>query len=237
VRTPQRDDLIPLLIVAEIRLFRDGLAEVLRSRRDLEVVGTASDADEALTVLRERRPAIALVDVAQPAALDVVRAIGDTAPEVKVIVLAVPELEQEVVGWAEQGTAGYVPRDAGIAQLEASIRSVAHGEALYTPRMVAALARRVAALAADRRPEPPRARLTFREREIAGLLREGLSNKEIAVTLAIEPSTVKNHVHNILEKVGARRRTEAVARLGPLPAGHLEARTGRTTGYGAGPTT
>jgi two-component system, NarL family, nitrate/nitrite response regulator NarL len=226
---------ISLLIVAEIRLFRDGLAEVLSARRAFDIVGTASHLEEALPLLRDLRPEIALVDVAQPAAVETVRAIVDAAPEVRLIVLAVPELEPEVVRWAEEGTAGYVPRDAGIAQLEACVESVARGEALYTPRMAAALVRRIAALAAERRPEPLRSKLTLREREIAGLIREGLSNKEIAATLAIEPSTVKNHVHNILEKLGVRRRAEAAARLGPLPVARMRGPTGRISGDAGAP--
>jgi two-component system, NarL family, nitrate/nitrite response regulator NarL len=221
-----------VFIVAEIRLFRDGLAELLGSRRRLEVAGAASHHEEALPLLHELRPAMALVDVAQPAALETVRAIVDGAPEVKVIALAVPELEPEVVHWAEEGTAGYVPRDAGLAELEACVHSVARGEALYTPRMAAALLRRVAALAGERRPEPPRAKLTFREREIAALIRDGLSNKEIASALSIEASTVKNHVHNILAKLGVHRRAEAVARLGPLPLARAHRAGVQTAAHG-----
>jgi two-component system, NarL family, nitrate/nitrite response regulator NarL len=208
---------ISLIIVAEIRLLRDGLAEFLNTRDAVQVVGTATHHEEALPLLRDARDAIVLVDVAQPSAVETVRAILHAAPESKVIALAVPELEPEVVRWAEEGTAGYVPRDAGLHELEACVRSVARGEPPYTPRMMAALLRRLAALSAERRPDPPRARLTLREREIAGLMREGLTNKEIARVLSIEPSTVKNHVHNILEKLGVHRRGEAAARLGPVP--------------------
>jgi two-component system, NarL family, nitrate/nitrite response regulator NarL len=136
------------------------------------------------------------------------------------------------VRWAEEGTAGYVPRDAGLADLEACVHSVARGEALYTPRMAAALLRRIAALAAERRPQPPRAKLTLREREIAALMREGLSNKEIASVLSIEASTVKNHVHNILAKLDVHRRAEAAARLGPLPLTRAHRAAIRTAGAG-----
>ncbi len=207
---------IPLIIVAEIRLLRDGLAEFLSTRDGIRVLGSASHHEEALPLLEHSADAVVLVDVAQPSAVETVRAIVQGASGSKVIALAVPELEPEVVRWAEEGTAGYVPRDAGLPELEACVRSVARGEAPYTPRMMAALVRRLAALSAERRPDPPRARLTLREREIAGLIREGLTNKEIANALSIEPSTVKNHVHNILEKLGVRRRGEAAARLGPM---------------------
>ena len=156
---------ISLLIVAEIRLFRDGLAEVLSARRAFDIVGTASHLEEALPLLRDLRPEIALVDVAQPAAVGAVRAIVDAAPEVRLILLAVPELEPEVVRWAEEGTAGYVPRDAGIAQLEACVARASQGGRRCTrPGWPRPLFRRIAALAAERRPEPLRSKLTLRER-------------------------------------------------------------------------
>jgi two-component system, NarL family, nitrate/nitrite response regulator NarL len=208
---------ILLLVVAEIRLLRDGLAAFLETRPGIRVLGTATHHEEALPLLAEVEEAVILVDVAQPSAVETVRALVGAAPQSKVVALAVPELEPEVVRWAEEGTAGYVPRDAGLQELEACIRSVARGEAPYTPRMMAALLRRLAALSSERRPQPPRMRLTLREREIAGLLREGLTNKEIASELSIEPCTVKNHVHHILEKLGVRRRSDAAAALGPIP--------------------
>lgn len=209
-------EMISLIVVAEIRLLRDGLAAFLETREGIRVVGTATHHEEALPLLADVEDAVVLVDVAQPSAVDTIRAIVNGAPRSKVVALAVPELEPEVVRWAEEGTAGYVPRDGGLQELEACIRSVARGEAPYTPRMMAALLRRLAALASERRPQPPRTRLTLREREIAGLMRQGLTNKEIANELSIEPCTVKNHVHNILDKLGVRRRGDAAAALGPL---------------------
>ena len=121
--------MISLLVVAEIRLLRDGLAAFLETRDGIRVLGTATHHEEALPLLAEVEDAVVLVDVAQPSAVETVRAIVEAAPRSKVVALAVPELEPEVVRWAEEGTAGYVPRDAGLDELEACIRSVARGEA------------------------------------------------------------------------------------------------------------
>src|SRR5215217_571690 len=138
---------VSLFIVAEVRLFREGLAEALSRRERFEVLGAASNPEEALPRLCDLQPDVALIDVAQPSAVTTVRFLVDALPTLRVIALAVPELEPEVVRWAEEGTAGYVPRDAGLGRLEACIDSVARGETLCTPRMAAALLRRVAALA------------------------------------------------------------------------------------------
>lgn len=145
-----------------------------------------------------------------------VRAIAGTAPDVKVVALAVAETETEddIISCAEAGIAGYVPREGSGEDLLWTIEHVARGEAPCSPRIAATLLRRVAALAAERRPASRGATgLTPRQRQIVGLIGQGLSNREIAQRLCIELSTVKNHVHSALEKLGTNRRAEAVALL------------------------
>ena len=122
-----------------------------------------------------------------------------------------PESEQDVVACAEAGVAGYVTRDASIDDLVATIDSVVRGEALLSPTVGATLLRGVAAPAVGDRHDIGE-RLTAREWEVLDLVGEGLSNKQIAKRLEIETPTVKNHVHNILEKLDAHSRTEAAAR-------------------------
>jgi DNA-binding NarL/FixJ family response regulator len=132
-------------------------------------------------------------------------------PGLKVIALGIDELESEVIRWAEAGIDGLVSRQASLEDLMATVDSVAQGETLCSPRMTAALLRHVGVLARERGSSRATSPLTAREREIAGLIDEGLSNKEIAQRLCIELATVKNHVHNLLEKLGVRRRGEAAA--------------------------
>jgi DNA-binding NarL/FixJ family response regulator len=122
----------------------------------------------------------------------------------------VPEADDEIVQLAEAGVDGLVTRDASLADVLDAVAAAVRRETLTSPTVAAVLLRRVASLAGERRPAETSS-LTRREREIVALIGRGLSNKEIAQSLRIELSTVKNHVHNILEKLHVPRRTDAVA--------------------------
>ncbi len=202
-----------ILIVADIRLYREGLAQVLARQSSFRLTGTAGDAHSAIAQLRGQHPDMVLVDMAMSASVDVVRAIRESAPETKVVALSVAESEADVWACAEAGVTGYVGRDASLADL--------------IPRMAGSLLRRLAELAIAQPLGTPSTHLTRREQEILRLLDEGLANKEIARRLGIEVATVKNHVHNILDKLQVHRRAEAAAimrkvlRTNPTP--HLTA--------------
>jgi DNA-binding NarL/FixJ family response regulator len=213
-----------ILIMGDIRLYREGLRDILGRHPGFAVVGTAADCDEGLASVRDLRPDVVLVDMAMPESIPAVREIAAADRSAKVVALAVPEVERDVIDCAEAGVAGYVTREGSLADVVAAIDSAARDEALCSPRMAATLLRRIAVLAAEHTPVPG-AVLTRRELEIVGLIDAGLSNKEIAQRLCIEVATVKNHVHNILEKLHVHRRAEAAARARPLVrrASHLEA--------------
>ena len=216
-----------ILIVADIRLYREGLAQVLARQSSFRLTGTAGDAHGAIAQLRGQHPDMVLVDMAMSASVDVVRAIRESAPETKVVALSVGETEADVWACAEAGVTGYVGRDASLADLIATLESAVRGEALCSPRMAGSLLRRLAELAIAQPSGTPSTHLTRREQEILRLLDEGLANKEIARRLGIEVATVKNHVHNILDKLQVHRRAEAAAimrkvlRTNPTP--HLTA--------------
>jgi len=186
---------------------------MLEDEPEIEVVATAAGADEAVRMLREQQPDIVLLDVAIPENAWLVRGLVAAVPGTRVVALAVPEAEQDVLRWAEAGVAGYVTREASVEDVVAAVQAVARGEVLCSPRMVATLFQRIATLALERSPASIEARLTTRELEILDLIDQGLSNKEIARRLTIEISTVKNHVHNILDKLNVSRRAEAAARV------------------------
>ncbi|MBI4277602.1 MAG: response regulator transcription factor [Armatimonadetes bacterium] len=202
-----------VLIVDDIRLYREGLAQTLGREADITAIGAVADLREALAAVPEFRPDVLLLHMALPESLAALRALIGAAPHVKVVTLGVTESEDEVIACAEAGAAGYVLREATLEDLVAAIRSVTRGETICSPRIAATLLRRVATLAAERRSWATRAELTPREREILELIDQGLSNKEIARRLFIEVRTVKNHVHHILEKLSVHRRGEAAARL------------------------
>ncbi len=219
--------LIGLLIVSDIRLYREGLAQMLGREEGLRVVGTAADHQDAIRAMRELRPEVVLVDQAMPEALAFMRAVRDVPLAPAIVALGVSEVDTEVVAWAEAGIAGYVSREAGVPELIATVRGVGRGELLCSPRIAAALLRRVSALSYIRGGPMAPSRLTARETEVLSLLERGFGNKEIARQLGIEVATVKNHVHNILEKLRVRRRGEAAAHLRraffPAPGPEAEA--------------
>ena len=214
--------MIRILVVAGVRLYEEGLARVLDADERFGVVGTARSFGDALTVLRTlpAPPEVVLLDIGRPDRHVAVRAIRDEFPEARVVALAVREFDEDIVGWAEAGVAGLVSLEASLDDLAATVESVVRGETLVPARTAAVLLERVAELARAGVATAESAALTPREREIAVLLDEGLSNKEIAARLHIELPTVKNHVHHILGKLQVSRRGEAAAALrGTLPAG------------------
>jgi DNA-binding NarL/FixJ family response regulator len=202
-----------VFVVSGVRLYRDGICRLLEHGRDIRVAGVAASHRAAVPALLARPVDVILLDTTLPDADDALRELG--APDQKVVVLGVVEREEDVIGWAEKGAAGYVSRDGSSDDLTATIRTVARDGTLFPPQMVAALLRRLAARAAasTRAANAPGELLTPRERQVADLIGEGLSNKEIAQRLCIELPTVKNHVHNILRKLECSRRGQAAAQM------------------------
>jgi two-component system nitrate/nitrite response regulator NarL len=194
--------MIRVLVVSDIRLYREGIADALTRSGRCEVAMTPADDWELAPT------DVVLLDLAHPRARELLAAAGDS----RVVALGVREVEEEVIGWAEAGVAGYVTREATLDELVAVVESVARGEMECSPRIAALLLQRVASVAGTGRTLAD-GRLTPRENEIVGLLDQGLSNKQIARRLSIEPATVKNHVHHILDKLGVARRGEVAAQL------------------------
>ena len=177
---------IRILIIASVRLYCEGLAEILGQRAPIEVVGVASDPVQGLQRDRDLQPDVVLVDTSMPQAVAAVHAILATAPTAKVIALAISEEDRDVLAFAEAGVCGYVTRDAALDHLVGVIESVARGEAPCPPRFAGILLRHIRVLA-TRRPAIPRVpHLTHRELEVVNLIDLGLSNKEIARRLCIE---------------------------------------------------
>jgi two-component system, NarL family, nitrate/nitrite response regulator NarL len=204
--------MIRVLLVSDIRLYREGVEAALVRHGGVDVVGGAAGLRDALVLAARNRPNVALVDTTMPDSIAFIRALRNAAPEVQALALTVNEREGEVVACAEAGVSGYVTRESSLDDLVAAISSVVRGEMLCSPRIAATLVRHVATLAATPLAKPPTT-LTGRELEVVALLEEGLSNKEIAGRLLIEAATVKNHVHNILEKLQVHGRSEAAAEV------------------------
>jgi two-component system, NarL family, nitrate/nitrite response regulator NarL len=203
---------IGVVVVADVRLYREGLSATLAVAGALEVHGTASSRDEALELVAETRPDVVVIDVTAREGLEIARALHRGPGAARLVAFAIEDQEQDVLACAEAGIAGYVPHDAGTADLVAAIIEVMRDQFAVSPEIAALLFRSLA----GPRPEAPaadRPRLTRRELEIVGLIDGGLSNKEIALQLVIEVATVKNHVHNILDKLQVTSRAAAAASM------------------------
>ena len=207
-------DAIRVLVIAGVRLYREGMALNLDDREALNVVGSAATRAEALPLITAVQPAVVVLDMATDRSLDLVRAIKKADPRVKIVAFAVEEHEPEIIACAEAGVDGYVSCEGSMDDLTATITSVTRDELICSPRVAGTLLRRVGALASGVRSPHATDGLTSRECEVLGLIDEGLSNKEIAVRLHIGVATVKNHVHNLLEKLHVASRLEAVSQLG-----------------------
>jgi two-component system, NarL family, nitrate/nitrite response regulator NarL len=203
-----------LLIVADVRLYREGIQASLSTLPQFSVIGAVSSAEEALRLAADSPPDIVIVDMATRHSLTVIRTIRRDLPDSHIVGFGVDEVEGEVLACAEAGLAGYVPSDASLDELVMRVESVHRGELLCTPRMAATLFRRLESRERGGDSQPQAVVLTAREREVLRLVDGGLSNKEIAGQLNIEVSTVKNHVHNVLDKLNVTSRMEAAARLG-----------------------
>jgi DNA-binding NarL/FixJ family response regulator len=201
------------------------MASNLEHRDGLIVVATAASRAEALELVTTAHPTVVVIDMATDYSLDLVRAIKDALSEVKIVAFAVEEDDREIIACAEAGVDGYVPYEGSMDDLTSTITSVTRGELLCSPKVAATLLRRVGALASGARAPQTMRGLTFRESEVLDLIDGGLSNKEIAVRLHIEVATVKNHVHNLLEKLHVTSRAEAAAQLGARARGYRQRAT------------
>jgi len=195
---------IRVLIVDDHPIVRDGLVVVLSHEPDLTVVDAVASVEEAERVAGVERPDVVLLDL-ELDGQDGVAAIPKLIEAgARVLVLTAYDTEERVFGALQAGAGGYLLKGATAGEIASGIRSVYAGEAALAP----AVATRVVASVQPRRG---RTTLSAREREVLGLLAEGLTTKEMAQRLGITDRTVKFHVHSVCAKLGAANRTQAVA--------------------------
>ncbi|HEY4304625.1 MAG TPA: response regulator transcription factor [Gemmatimonadaceae bacterium] len=204
-----------IALLADVRFYREGLVRALERCPEIHMVGSAPVNTAGFELLTTTTPEFVLCEIGAARLPETVDSILDALPSAKVVVIAIGDEELNAVACAEAGAAGYVSCEASIEDLIATIECVARGEFPCSARVASLLARRLRSLAVRDTPADATPTLTAREWQIVRLLEDGLSNKEIAGNLGIVVSTVKNHVHHILEKTQASRRTQAAARLRP----------------------
>lgn len=212
--------MISLVMVSDIRLYREALGELLDDNNQIHVIGTAIDTESALQLIQQCTPEIVLLDMTMLESCNLIQQINPVSPNTKIVALAMAEDEDSILTCAKAGITGYVSRDASLEQLICTVQGVANGE-LYCPRKItASLFHKLKSLsdsveveaktATEQPVESKISLLTQRERQIIQLITEGLSNKQIARQLMIEVSTVKNHVHNILSKMDVHSRMQLI---------------------------
>ncbi len=196
---------IRILIVEDQRIVREGLTALLEDEAEVEIAGEAADGQQAVDLFGQIQPDVVLMDLQMPLVdgAEATRRIREQAPEAHILILTTYATDEFIFKALRAGAQGYVLKDASADELLAAIRAVYHGQT-WLARAVAA--RLVAGVSAGA-PEP----LTPRELEVLALMGKGASNNEIAAALDITPRTTKVHVQNILGKLGATNRTEAVS--------------------------
>jgi DNA-binding NarL/FixJ family response regulator len=205
--------MIRVLVVEEVRTICEIIGTVLRSEPDLEVVGCATGIDEAVAHLGSCEVAVVNASMTSDASVRLVRGLRRLAPRVKIVVMGLARSQHAILQCVEAGVAGYALQDSSVDDLLKGIRAADRNEALVAPPLAATLVSYVAemvGLDGGVMDECGPQSLTRREREVLGLVQQGLTNQEIASTLVIELGTVKNHVHNILRKLNVNSRRDAV---------------------------
>jgi len=224
---------VNVFLLAGNRLFREALARILRSESDLCIAGYGSCSRGAISEIENSGCDVVLVDPANGGSYDIafVHNISQTAPRVKTILIDMVDDEKVFLRAVRAGVVGYLLQNASASDVVAAVRAVRRGEAVCPPQLCRMLFSHVAKNRDDftGSSDNGSSRLTRRERQLVPMIGEGLTNKEIASRLNLSEKTVKNHVHRILQRMGAADRYTAVEIANDrnllLPAGMTSGRS------------
>jgi len=200
-----------LLLVDDHAVVRSGLRMLLENERDLEIIGEASSAAEAMEAALRLKPNVILMDIGLPdlSGIEATREIKKHAPDVAIVALTIHEDEEYFFKMLEAGASGYVPKRAAPEELITAIRAAATGQVYLYPSLAKLLVRDF--LNGGRAPDEQfPSDLTEREQQVLTYLAEGASNEEIAASLVISPKTVARHRENIMRKLNLHSRSELV---------------------------
>jgi DNA-binding NarL/FixJ family response regulator len=205
---------IRVVLADDQALVRAGFRALLDAQDDIEVVGEASDGDEAVRLVRRLAPDVVLMDIRMPGTdgLAATRAIAgdERLSGARIIILTTFELDEYVFEAIRSGASGFLVKDTEPVELLRAVRAVADGDALLSPSVTRRLIGEFANKTRESRPAPTLDVLTEREREVMALVAEGLTNDEIAERLYVSPMTAKTHVSRAMTKLGARDRAQLV---------------------------
>ena len=203
---------IRVLVADDQELVRTGLTMILNAQPDVEVIATATNGREAVSLARQLRPDVCLLDIRMPVldGIEATRQLAgpDVADPIAVVVITTFDLDEYVHGALKAGARGFLLKDCGPELLNQAVHAAANGDALIAPNVTVRLLAAFASADDKGPPAQPITPLTEREEEVLVTVARGRTNAEIATELHISMSTVKTHLASLMQKIGARNRVE-----------------------------
>jgi len=203
---------IRLLLIEDNRLLRDGILAILKPHKDIVIIAASGDGKDTLVKIKQLKPNVVLLDLGLRSqnSLHVVEIVKKDFPEAKIIVMDLAPVQADILQYVKAGANGFILKDASLNDFLITIRTVSGGATVLPPLLVDSLFSQIVdhAVREGKSKLSEAVKMTKREREVIGLLSEGMSNKEIGQKMHISTYTVKSHIHNIMEKLALHTRLE-----------------------------
>ena len=203
---------IRLLLIEDNRLLRDGILSILKPYKDILIIAASGDGKNTLVKIKQLKPNVVLLDLGLRSlnSLHVVELVKTDFPLAKIIIMDLAPIQADILQYVKAGANGFILKDASLNDLLITIRTVNEGATVLPPILVDSLFSQIVEFAVreGKLKLKDAVRMTKREREVIGLLGEGMSNKEIGQKIRISTYTVKSHIHNIMEKLALHTRLE-----------------------------
>ena len=203
---------IRLLLIEDNRLLRDGILEIFKPHKDIVIIAASGDGKNTLVKIKQLKPNVLLLDLGLRSqnSLHVVEIVKKDFPQAKIIVMDLAPVQADILQYVKAGANGFILKDASLNDFLITIRKVSEGSTVLPPLLLDSLFSQIVDHAVrEGKPKLKEAvRMTKREREVIGLLGEGMSNREIGQKIRVSTYTVKSHIHNIMEKLALHTRLE-----------------------------
>jgi DNA-binding NarL/FixJ family response regulator len=203
---------IKLLIIEDNRLLRDGIITMLKTQKDIKIVGASGNQANTVIKLQQLKPDVILLDLGLRSqnSLNVVEIVKKDFPNAKVIIMDLSPVQGDIIHYVKAGASGFILKDATLDDFLNTIRSVADGGKILPPNSTTTLFSQIIeyALRNGNTKLNEAVKMTKREKEVVGYVAEGLTNKEIAIKMHVSSYTIKSHLHNIMEKLTLHSRLE-----------------------------
>lgn len=215
------------MVIEDNRLLREGITGMINEQSDLKVVAALGTSENILNKIKTLKPTVALLDLGLRSqnSLKVVKSVKKNSSGVKIIVMDLVPVQEEILEFVQAGVSGFILKDATVSDFLKTIRSVAQGNKVLPPHLTGSLFSQIVehAINGSKRSSLIKSsvRMTKRERQVIELIADGLTNKEIAQNLHLSTYTVKSHVHNILEKLALHTRVQ-IAKYAHTTEGYQE---------------